>query len=97
MTEATRNSTTDSTRLRAKWKNTSQRWEEGTTTKPKYPQVMLQPHEKGRQVKAPNTCRRLNGLGGSVKCITNCYYKIPQSTMIEKNTTCYSYGYSTLN
>jgi hypothetical protein len=66
-------------------------------TKPKYPPLVLQPHEKGRQVKDPNTCRRLNGLGGSVKCIINCYYKIPQSTMIEKNTTCYSYGYSTLN
>jgi hypothetical protein len=27
---------------------------------------VLQPHEKGRQVITPNTCRRLNGLGGSV-------------------------------
>ena len=38
-------------------------------TKPKYPPLVLQPHEKGRQVKDPNTCRRLNGLGGSVSRI----------------------------
>ena len=55
----------------SKWKNTSQGWEEGATTKPKYPLVMLQPHEKGRQVKAPNACRRLKGLGGSVRRIPN--------------------------
>jgi hypothetical protein len=37
--------------------------------KPKYPSLVLQPHEKGRQVKTPDTCRRLNGLGGSVNRI----------------------------
>ena len=70
-----------------KWRITSQRWEEGATTKPKYPLVMLQPHEKGRQVKAPNACRRLKGLGGSVR-----RYNIPPFRTIEKNYASYSYG-----
>ena len=52
-------------------KNTPLEWEEGATTKPKYPPVAHLPHEKGRQVKTPNTCRRLKGLGGSVNCTTN--------------------------
>ncbi len=55
----------------AKWRNTSQRWEESATTKTKYPLVVPQPHEKGRQVKTPNACRRLKGLGGSVNRIPN--------------------------
>ena len=55
----------------AKWRDTSQGWEEGVTTKPKYPPVVPQPHEKGRQVKTPNACRRLKGFGGSVRRIPN--------------------------
>jgi hypothetical protein len=83
----------------SEWRTPSQGWEEGATTKPKKPPVVLHQHEKGRQVKTPNTCQNPEGHDGSVNRITNTntLTKYLYHQRKEKNSTSYSYGEIILN
>ncbi len=78
-------------------KTNQNRWEEGATTSLSTLQYVAE-HEQGRQVKAPNTCRRPEGPDGSVTRILDTLteylyqqrkgraYKIAKDYHVESNT-----------